>query len=212
MARIVAIQEGANGTAKAVAEDGSLFHFRREYLAAAFEAASLDDPFVPGVVAVQGFEMPDDVLASAVGAFDAEKRACSLLARAEQHRAGLERKLAAKDVTRWCARAALDRLEAEGVLSDRRFAESWIRQRMRSHAEGPRSLASALAARGVDAIAVREALAEILEKSARPAFIVRAAARIASAVHEPALVRFKLIELGWRRSEIDDALSSMETC
>jgi regulatory protein len=212
MARIVAIQEGANGTAKAVADDGSLFHFRHAYLSAALEAAALDDPFDPCKALVCCVDVPDEVLAAATGAFEAEKRACSLLARAEQHRAGLERKLAAKDVTRWCARVALDRLETDGLLSDRRFAESWIRQRMRSRAEGPRSLASALAARGVDAVAVREALAEILEESARPAFIARAAIRISSDEHEPALVRSKLIELGWRRSEIDDAMSSMETC
>jgi regulatory protein len=212
MARVVAFQEGANGTAKAVTEDGSLFLCRREYLSAALKAAALDNPLEPGMAAGQGFDVPDEVLLAAVGAYDAEKRACSLLARAEQHRAGLERKLAAKDVPRWCSRAALDWLEAAGLLSDRRFAESWIRQRMRSHAEGPRSLAAALSARGVDANAVRIAIAEILEESTRPVFIVRAVLRIAAAVHDPALVRVKLIELGWRRQEIDEALSSMETC
>jgi regulatory protein len=212
MARIVAIQEGANGTATAVAEDGSLFHLRREYLSAAFDAASLDDRSAAATALGLGFEVPVKVLEAAAGALEAEKRACSLLARAEQHRAGLERKLAARDVSRWCARVVLDRLEAEGLLSDRRFAEAWIRQRMRGRAEGPRSLAAALSARGVDANAVRMAIAEILEESARPVFIVRAVLRIAAAVQDPALVRVKLIELGWRRQEIDEALSSMETC
>jgi len=211
MARIVAIKEGAHGTAQAVTEDGSLFLFRREYLSAAYKAASLDDPIEFVAEAGQGFEIPDEVLDSAAGAFDAEKRSCSLLARAEQHRAGLERKLAARDVPRWCARVALDWLVSAGLLSDRRFAESWIRQRMRSHAEGPRSLASALSSRGVDSAAVREAIAGVLEESARPAFIVKAAARIASGGQDSARVRAKLIELGWRRSEIDDALLSTET-
>jgi regulatory protein len=212
MARIVAIQEGANGTATAVAEDGSLFHLRREYLSAAFDAASLDDPSATAAASGHGFEVPGEVLEAAAGALAAERRACSLLARAEQHRAGLERKLAAKDVSRWCARAALDRLETEGLLSDRRYAEAWIRQRMRGHAEGPRSLAAALSSRGVEAVAVRGAIAEVLGESARPAFIARTAARIASTGQDPAFVRIKMIELGWRRSEVDDALSSMETC
>ncbi len=192
MARIVTIEEGAHGAVKAVADDGSLFHFRACYLASGCGLPPLD--------------LPDDELAAAVEATDAEFRASALLARAEQFRAGLERKLAARGISRPACRAALDRLEAAGLLSDVRFAGSWIRQRMRSHAEGPRSLSAALASRGVDRTAIRMALDTAFESQGRYSMICAAARILLAKGADAASACASLLALGWRHAEVDEAL------
>jgi len=214
MARIVACEEGALGTVKAVSEDGSLFLFKACYLEASFAAADLaDEAFT--IPRPLPFDIPDDVLTMALQATLAEGRALSLLARAEQFRAGLERKLLARDSSRFACRVALDKLEAEGLLSDERYAESWMRQRLRSRAEGPRSLSAALASRGVDRHAVKKAMAQSFEGEAhrdeRLVLIAAAASRLLSRVVDRQAVRTALVELGWRPGDIDDALDSLES-
>jgi len=213
MARIVAYEEGALGTVKAVSEDGSLFLFKTSYLADSFAAADLAGETISFPQAIP-FDIPDDVLAMALQATLAEGRALSLLARAEQYRAGLERKLAMKDSSRFACRVALDRLEAEGLLSDERYADSWMRQRLRYRAEGPRSLSAALASRGVDRNAVKKAMASYFEsedhRDERLALIASAASRLLSREPDRRAVRMALLELGWRTGDVDDALDSLE--
>jgi len=214
VARIVSIEKGALGTVKAVAEDGSLFLYKAVYLEQAFLAADLPDEAADGARDAP-FDVPDDVLTLALEATLAESRALALLARAEQYRAGLERKLAARDAPRFAIKAALDMLEADGLLSDGRYAGSWIRQRVRSRAEGPRSLSVALSARGVDRHAIRQALAEAFEGDEhaedRRATIVQAASRLLSKGALRGDLRGLLIGLGWRSAEVDEALDSLES-
>jgi SOS response regulatory protein OraA/RecX len=80
---------------------------------------------------------------------------------------------------------ALDRLESEGLLSDLRYAETWMRQRIRRHPEGPRSLAAALAARGVSRDASREALAAVFDESSRFGLLTDAAAMLGQKLKDP---------------------------
>jgi SOS response regulatory protein OraA/RecX len=213
MARIVAYEEGALGTVKAVSEDGSLFLFKTCYLEDSFAAADLADESISFPHQLP-FDIPDDVLTMALQATLAEARALSLLARAEQYRAGLERKLRAKDGSPFACRVALDKLEAEGLLSDERYAESWMRQRLRSRAEGPRSLSAALGSRGVDRKAVKEAMAHSFEgeehRDERLALIASAALRLLSRTPDRRTVRMALLELGWRPGDVDEALDSLE--
>ncbi len=213
MARIVAYEEGALGTVKAVSEDGSLFLFKTCYLADSYAAADLADEIMSFPHPIP-FDIPDAVLTLALQATLAEGRALALLARAEQFRAGLERKLRAKDSSRFACTIALDKLEAEGLLSDERYADAWMRQRLRTRAEGPRSLSSALASRGVDRHAVKAAMAKSFEgeshRDERLALIASAASRLLSREADRRTVRTDLIELGWRTGDIDDAIDSLE--
>ncbi|OHD22292.1 MAG: hypothetical protein A2Y38_00630 [Spirochaetes bacterium GWB1_59_5] len=213
MARIVAYEEGALGTVKAVSEDGSLFLFKACYLEPAYANADLADEVIT-LPSGLPFDIPDEVLTLALQATLAEGRALSLLARAEQFRSGLERKLLSRDCSRFACEAALDKLESEGLLSDERYAESWMRQRSRSRAEGPRSLSAALASRGVDRNAVKNALARSFEgeerRDERLALIASSASRLLSREPDRRAVRSALIELGWRSVDIDDALDSLE--
>lgn len=213
MARIVAYEEGALGTVKAVSEDGSLFLFKTCYLEDSYAAADLADEAVEFPRRLP-FDIPDDVLTMVLEATLAEGRALALLARAEQYRSGLERKLQARDSSRFACRVSLDRLEAEGLLSDERYADSWMRQRLRSRAEGPRSLSSALASRGVDRGAVKSAMASYFEgeehRDVRLSLIGSAATRLLSREPDRRAVRMALLELGWRPGDVDEALDSLE--
>lgn len=206
MARIVSVRKGAGGAVHAVAEDGSLFISRDEYFTAASSAES--EAWLPN--SQPPFDTSDLALAVAAAAFSAEKAALSLLARAEQHRAGLAMKLSAKSFPKDSIRLALDRLETTGFLSDRRYAGAWIRQRLRRHAEGPLSLASELASRGVARSAVKDAISDELGGDEKPRIIAEAYSLLCAKGVETVDARMALARLGWRLQDIDEALAAIE--
>jgi regulatory protein len=78
-----------------------------------------------------------------------EKAAFTYLDRAEQNRFNLTLKLKKKGHQPDIIEKVLDNLEAENYLSDLRFASSWVRARMSSHAEGKSKLLSLLMQRGI---------------------------------------------------------------
>ena len=72
-----------------------------------------------------------------------------LLARREHARYELRRKLAQRGFSAGEIDAALDRLEEEGLLSDERFAETFVRQRA-DRGYGPLRIRQELRDRGVE--------------------------------------------------------------
>ncbi len=78
-------------------------------------------------------------------------QALSLLARAEHSRFMLSQKLAVRGRDSAVTAPVLDALEQEGLLDDRRFAESWVRHRLRRHPEGRSALVAGLRQRGIGA-------------------------------------------------------------
>jgi len=81
-----------------------------------------------------------------------------LLARREHARLELRRKLMQRDFPADEIDAALDRLEADGLLSDERFAEAFVRQRA-GRGYGPLRIRQELRERGVDDGLISAALA-----------------------------------------------------
>ena len=71
------------------------------------------------------------------------------LARAEQSRFGLTRKLIEKKYEKKYVEAALTYLEGRGYLSDLRYATAWLNTRRINHFEGRSRLAAELAVRGI---------------------------------------------------------------
>ena len=108
-------------------------------------------------------ETGEDILHAAV-VYSCEKAAMSYLARAEQSRAGLTRKLLAKSIDKYVVAQSLDYLESVGYLDDYRFAGAWLRNRSIDHAEGRTRLAAELASRGVGREAVKKALDEFFDE------------------------------------------------
>lgn len=86
-----------------------------------------------------------------------EQRALALLVRREHSRKELNRKLAARGVQAEDARAAVDRMTAEGWQNDSRFAEQLVRSRAGA-GYGPVRIRAELATHGLDRDAVAAAV------------------------------------------------------
>jgi regulatory protein len=84
-------------------------------------------------------------------------RALRLLARREYARREMAERLARWGAPPEQAGAVLDRLEAEGALSDVRYAASWVRGRL-GRGDGPRRLHHGLAQAGLTEEIIEEAL------------------------------------------------------
>jgi regulatory protein len=97
--------------------------------------------------------MPDN-------AIEARKKAMDLLARREHARTELERKLIAVGFDAGIAADTLHQLAQEGLQSDRRFVESFVRSRI-DQGKGPLRIHADLAQRGIAAGLVDDVLAEI---------------------------------------------------
>jgi regulatory protein len=161
---------GASGTA-VVAAGGSSFFVAVELLEElGLSAADL-------VAGAELDEASSSALALAAEAFEAEKRGLSLLARAEQSTFMLKNKLEGREFSRRAVALALNRLTASGLLDDRRFAGAFAASRLsriRSKAEGPASLVSALRERGIDRAVAAEAVTELLGPDERTAALEKA--------------------------------------
>ena len=126
---------------KVAPEEGSAFYIRKEYLP--------EGLFEKIDVAAEFDETDTDSLLDAGLTCAVELKAVAYLARAEQSRFGLTRKLIEKKYDKKYVEAALTYLEGRGYLSDLRFATAWLNTRKINHFEGRSRLAAELAARGI---------------------------------------------------------------
>lgn len=102
--------------------------------------------------------------ASAAEASAAAQKALALLARCEQCRSGLERKLLQKGYPKDTVEGVLDALEERGLLDDLRFARAWLNSRRIGHFEGRTRLLSELAARGIGKETAKKAVDGFFEE------------------------------------------------
>ena len=141
-----------SGMFKIAPEEGSAFYIRKEYLPEGlFERLDI------------GAEFNDDETDSLLDAgltCAVELKAVGYLARAEQSRFGLTRKLIEKKYDKKYVEAALSYLEGRGYLSDLRFATAWLNTRKINHYEGRSRLSAELAARGIARDVANKALEE----------------------------------------------------
>lgn len=91
---------------------------------------------------------------------DVRRKAMALLARREHSRVELEGKLASRGMPADRITDVLNDLEREGSLSDRRYAEAFVRQRFEK-GYGPVRIAQELRQRGVGADSVTAVLAQV---------------------------------------------------
>jgi regulatory protein len=136
-------------------------------------------------------------------------RALSLLAAAEHCTKGLERKLLFRGYSEEEVAETLERLAAENILNDRRFAELWIEFRQRRKDEGGRRLAAGLLRRGVNRDTAEEAVKAAARTGGYRSCLLRARenALARGCEGEHALVAF-LIRKGFSRSEIKQCVDS----
>ena len=141
-----------SGMFKVAPEEGSAFYIRKEYLPEClFERLDI------------GAEFNDDETDSLLDAgltCAVELKAVGYLARAEQSRFGLTRKLIEKKYDKKYVEAALSYLDGRGYLSDLRYATAWLNTRRINHYEGRSRLSAELAARGIARDVANKALEE----------------------------------------------------
>lgn len=130
-----------SGMFKVAPEEGSAFFVRADYL-----PDGLFDRIDTGA---DFNETETESLLDAGLTCAVELKAVEYLARAEQSRFGLTRKLIEKKYDKKYVEAALTYLEGRGYLSDLRFATAWLNTRKINHFEGRSRLAAELAARGI---------------------------------------------------------------
>lgn len=198
MRRIESVEARASGTVK-ITVGGSSFLLRSCFLS----ECGLDPRAV-----CQGTELDEAGLAAlalAANATDAERQAASLVARAEQTRYLLGAKLEKKGLSPRAIRLALDRLEAEGLLSDRRFAEAWLRSRLGKggSALSPLKLFAGLRSRGIAEDVAKAAIRSVVGPEERRNALVAAVAREGRKA-EPGRgeLRSRLRRLGFSAEEI----------
>lgn len=95
------------------------------------------------------------------------------MARAEQSRAGLVKKLRMRGFSAAEAAQALDRLAEEGMVDDLRFAGLWVNARLRHKPASPRNLRAALRSRGIDRKTAEEAVKTALEDAGEAQLLQR---------------------------------------
>jgi regulatory protein len=192
---------GASGVTK-VAVGGSSFIFQAAILAGlGLDPAGLR----PGT---ELDEAGVEALGLAAAVRDAEKKALALLARAEQSRLLLSAKLEQRGCPARAARLAMDRLEAEGLLDDRRFAEAWLRSRSGNQALSPAKLMAGLRARGIAESTAKAAFAEVFGDDERIKLLKRAAEReLAAADGDREAAGRALRKLGFKPGEIRELFS-----
>lgn len=112
---------------------------------------------------------------AATEAAAATQKALALLARCEQCRAGLERKLLQKGYSKDAVCGVLDALEERGFLSDQRFARAWLNSRRIGKAEGRTRLLAELAARGISKETAKKAVDDFFEEFSEEEICAKAA-------------------------------------
>ncbi len=94
----------------------------------------------------------------------AKQKAAELLARREHSRFELYNKLRQRQFSEHSIHATLDEYQRLELLDDYRFAEMWIRSRIKRKAEGVRKLKAALKQKGVDECVADEALSQEFDR------------------------------------------------
>ena len=150
-------QTSYEGMYKITPDSGPAFFARQEYV----PSVVLEDVCAGDEIASEH----DDELLDAGLAAAVELKAVTYLARAEQCRAGLTKKLIEKKYDKKYVGMALDYLEKRGYLSDARFARAWLHDRRINHFEGRTKLSGELAARGIEREVAAAALDEFFTEN-----------------------------------------------
>jgi len=149
--------------------DGSLFSYKICYLPANFPETLLD-PNTAAESEITSFE--ETAFRHASACLRAEKAALKLIARAEQCRSGLFRKLEKRGHEAACVSAVINRICSLQLIDDRRYAQLWLESRLRLP-RTPRRLLAALCAKGIDRDDAESSLKEVLDEETEYALLLR---------------------------------------
>lgn len=138
---ILSLEKLSSGIYKVSSSDCGVFYMRPVYLRTLSEQEFLENSDFDSEFSQ---EIVDAGLITA-----AECKAVDYLARSEQSRSGLFKKLIEKGYDKDFVNPALDYLEKVKYLSDERYCRSWLNTRKINHFEGRQKLLSELLGRGI---------------------------------------------------------------
>lgn len=192
------VESSYSGMFKLTPEEGSAFFVRKEYLPEGlFERIDV------------GLEFDDeetDFLLDAGLTCAVELKAVGYLARAEQSRFGLTRKLIEKKYDKKYVEAALTYLEWRGYLSDLRYATAWLNTRKINHFEGRSRLAAELAARGIARDVAGKALDEFFTENDEDELCRKAYEKLSKSKADEKLIA-ALLRSGFSMKQIKSIIS-----
>lgn len=202
---VVEVQKGTvSGWLEISLSDGSFFMLP----AAQLYSLGWEQPGTP-VVPAEAAEKQSSAWLTCI-----RQKAMDSLARAEQCRAHLERKMRAKGYPAEPVRIVLDDLQQRDLLSDLRFARLWARNRMLRRGEGPVAVSAGLRSRGVPAHIVRQALEDIQEEipDILDTAIARAVSRLLrlKSVRGRETLRYRLLNEGFDAELIAEELKKRQ--
>ena len=192
------VESSYSGMFKLTPEEGSAFFVRKEYLPEGlFERINV------------GLEFDDEETDSLLDAgltCAVELKAVGYLARAEQSRFGLTRKLIEKKYDKKYVEAALTYLEWRGYLSDLRYATAWLNTRKINHYEGRSRLAAELAARGIARDVAGKALDEFFTENDEDELCRKAYEKLSKSKADEKLIA-ALLRSGFSMKQIKSIIS-----
>ena len=192
------VESSYSGMFKLTPEEGSAFFVRKEYLPEGlFERIDV------------GLEFDDeetDFLLDAGLTCAVELKAVGYLARAEQSRFGLTRKLIEKKYDKKYVETALTYLEWRGYLSDLRYATAWLNTRKINHFEGRSRLAAELAARGIARDVAGKALDEFFTENDEDELCRKAYEKLSKSKADEKLIA-ALLRSGFSMKQIKSIIS-----
>lgn len=131
------------------------------------------------------------------------------LARCEQCRSGLERKLRQKEFSKEDIKAGLDYLERKGFLSDERYASAWVRNHCAFRFHGRIRLMSELISRGIDRSLAQKTIEEYFSANDELDLCKKAAEKYIKAGKNPEKVLKLLEQSGFSYSLIQKAMKNL---
>ena len=192
------VESSYSGMFKLTPEEGSAFFVRKEYLPEGlFERIDV------------GLEFDDEETDSLLDAgltCAVELKAVGYLARAEQSRFGLTRKLIEKKYDKKYVETALTYLEWRGYLSDLRYATAWLNTRKINHFEGRSRLAAELAARGIARDVAGKALDEFFTENDEDELCRKAYEKLSKSKADEKLIA-ALLRSGFSMKQIKSIIS-----
>lgn len=209
---ICAVQEVSSGCLKITASGKPSFFIRTDYLdflpserLYALISFSLSTP----AHQAEFNEAESEDIEKAASAFLAEKCALGYIGRAEQSRFLLSRKLESKGFSGAALKKALDFLEKTGLLSDLRYARSFLHSR-EAKSEGRTRLSLELNSRGVRGDVAKMALDEYFSERNEIEICRNAYIKLFSKSADSQKTYSRLSRMGFSMKTIRRALESIE--
>lgn len=165
------------------------------------------DSIEPGVEFV---DEDAEALADAGLASVVELKAVDYLARAEQCRFGLSRKLLEKQYEKKYIDMALTLLEAKGYLSDERFSSAWLNSRKINHYEGKTKLIAELMSRGISKEVAQNAVVNFFTENSEEEICAKAYQRFIKKGKEGEKLTAALMQAGFSYKLIKTVITSFE--